>query len=299
MTDPSTGSGQALSYEAIELNREYGPWKYPLEERIARHLEAVENQHPWHHGRSPWGPPVAPPAILGNAAVRFLDQVGPVPPGTLHAKQEIETAAALRLDRKLIGYGKVSDRYEKRGRKWFTFESRWRDETGLIIGRSRLTMAFPTDPATTAEQAAKIKEQVDSPPMGVLKAITGTLTQEKMTAYSEDSANALRGQSIHVQREAAKRAGFPTTVAQGLMAADYISEMMEYELGKQWYEYAKLSLAFLRPVLCGDTLTANGRLAEAVKEGAVLRRVYEVWCQNQRGEPVAAGQACALVIPWK
>jgi len=88
-----------LSYKAIDAGKEYGPWKYPLKDRIARHLEAVENAHPWHHERSPWGPPVAPPTILGNAAMRFLDSIGPVPPGTLHAKQEIETAAALRLDR--------------------------------------------------------------------------------------------------------------------------------------------------------------------------------------------------------
>ena len=116
-------------------------------------------------------------------------------------------------------------------------------------------------------------------------------------AYSEDSANALRGSSIHVHPKVAKAAGFETTVAQGLMAADYISEMMELLLGKEWYEYAKLSLAFTRPALRGDTLTANGRLAESVEEGAVVRKVYEVWCQNQRGEAVATGTARALVIP--
>ena len=132
-----------LSYETIDVGREYGPWKYPLKERVARHLEAVENAHSWHHERSPWGPPVAPPPVLGNAALRFLDSIAPVPPGTLHAKHEIETAAALRLDRQPVGYGRFVDKYERRGRKWFVFETRWRDETGLIIGKSTVTMAFP------------------------------------------------------------------------------------------------------------------------------------------------------------
>jgi len=68
-------------------------------------------------------------------------------------------------------------------------------------------------------------------------------------------------------------------------------------LGKEWFENAKLSLAFLRPALCGETLTANGRLAEALLDGAVVRRVYEVWCENERGEAVAAGTATALVPP--
>ena len=131
-----------LTYDAIEVGKEFGPWKYPLGGRIARYLEAVENAHPWHHDRSPWGPPVAPPSILGMAAERFMESLTPVPPGTLHAKQEIETAAALRLDRQPIAYGRFADKYERRGRKWFVFETRWRDETGLLIGHSTLTMAF-------------------------------------------------------------------------------------------------------------------------------------------------------------
>ena len=297
MPDAVPRLAEALSYEAIEMNREFGPWKYPLADRIARHLEAVENQHSWHRERSPWGPPVAPPSILGNAGMRFLDQVGPVPPGTLHVKQEIETISALRLDRQLIGYGKFTAKYEKRGRNWFVFETRWRDETGLMIGNARLRMAFPPEQplqkrgTRNKEQAAGQSQAGEGP-----AAITRTLTQERITAYSEDSANAERGMSIHVQPEAAKKAGFPTTVAQGLMAADYISEMMELELGREWYADARLSLAFLKPMLCGETITARARLAEATPEGAVIRRRYEARCENQAGEQVAAGETSALVM---
>jgi len=288
-----------LSYDGIELGRLFGPWKYPLRDRIARHLEAVENTHPWHHSRSPWGPPVAPPSILGNAALRFIDAIAPVPPGTLHAKQEIETLAALRLDRQPVGYGRFTDKYERRGRRWFVFESRWRDETGLVIGHSRVTMAFPgggsqpqgDDPPSPERTAAA------SPAAGSLTPVVRTLTQDKMTAYSEDSANALRGTSIHVHPEVARQAGFPATVAQGLMAADYINEMMENALGRHWYEYSTLSLAFLKPMLCGETISAHGRLAQSTPEGALVRRTYEVWCENSAGQRVAAGTASALVMP--
>jgi len=290
-----------LSYDGIEVGKEYGPYYYPLKERIGRHLEAVENAHPWHNGRSPWGPPVAPPTILGNAAMRFLDDFGPVPPGTLHAKQEIETAAALRLDRRPIGYGKFADKYEKRGRRWFVFETRWRDETGLIIGKSRITMVFPKEEGRRKEEGGgeprTEKQEAEPARKSELAAITRVLTQEKMTAYSEDSANALRGSSIHVQPEAAKAAGFERTVAQGLMAADYIGELMEEALGREWYEYAGLSVTFLKPILCGDRLTANGRLKEEAEEGAVVRRVYELWCENQQGDVVAAGTGSSLVMP--
>jgi acyl dehydratase len=229
--------------------------------------------------------------------MRFLDAVGPVPPGTLHARQEIETVSALRLDRQPIAYGVFTEKYEKRGRKWFTFESRWRDETGLILGVSRVRMVFPggegegkgKEEGGVAGAGTGEREQVTIGP------IVRTLTQEKMTAYSEDSANALRGQSIHVQPEAAKRAGFPTTVAQGLMGADYMSELMENELGREWYDNARLTVAFLRPVFCGDPVTAGGRLAESAEDGAMLRRTYELWCENERGELATAATAVVLV----
>ena len=285
---------QELSYERIEMNREFGPYKYPLRDRIGRHLEAIENTHPWHKDRSPWGPPVAPPSILGQMAMRFLDQVGPVPPGTLHARQEIETVSALRLDRQPIAYGLFTDKSEKRGRKRFTFETKWRDETGLILGTSRIVMVLP---GNESEARGGKNDKDAASEKSELPQITRTLTQEKLTAYSEDSANALRGQSIHVNPEVAKKAGFPTTVAQGLMGADYMSELMENELGREWYDYAKLSVAFLHPVFCGDTLTAGGRLAETSEEGAMQRRAYDLWCQNQHGELVTSATASVLVAP--
>ena len=285
-----------LSYDAIEVGQKYGPWEYPLAERIGRYMEATENAHPWHDERSPWGPAVAPPSILGVAAMRFMDTVGPVPVGTLHAKQKIEIAAALRLDRRPIAYGELIDKFEKRGRKYFTFEARFRDETGIILGHSRVTMAFP--PEKSGDDGKK-EAREEPERKGELKAITRTITQEKMTAYSEDSANAERGKSIHVQPEVAKEAGFDRTVAQGLMAADYLSELVTPEFGKEWFEFAGLSVTFLRPILCGDTVTANGRVAEEVAEGAVIRKVYEVWAENERGETVAAGHAHSLVMPGR
>ncbi len=282
-----------LSYRSIELNREHGPWEYPWRERIERYLEAVENGFSWHRDKSPWGPPVAPPTILGNATLRFIDSIAPVPPGTLHVKQELEITNALRCDRELIGYGSFVDKYERRGRRWFVFSARFRDGSGLLIGRSTVTMAFPEKVDT--KDAEPPKQKKDKPRKSDLTAITRTLTQEKMTAYSEDSANALRGQSIHTSPAIAKAKGYPSTVAQGLMSADYISELMTNEMERGWLLYSHMSLAFVRPALCGDTLTAGAALREKADEGAFIRHVYDVWCENRDGEAVTVGTASGLV----
>lgn len=283
-----------LTYESIDTEADYGPYKYPLADRAARYLEAIENDHEWHHRRSHAGPPVAPPTILGLMGMRFLDEVGPVPPGTVHARQEIEILNTVRFDRRPVLYGRFIDKSEKRGRKRFTFEARCRDDTGIVIGKTRVTMVFPAEEEGSRKQEeGKKAEHGESE----LTAVTHTLTHEKMTAYAEDSANHLRGKSIHTDESVAKAAGFPTTVAHGLMAFDYIGEMMEKELGRFWYEHASLSVAFLAPPLRGQTLTTGGRLAEEEPDGAVLRRVYEVWCDNDEGQTVAAGTATALVSP--
>ncbi len=287
-----------LSYDAIELNKLHGPWKYPARDRIERHLEAIENNHPWHHERSPWGPPVATPAMLGNATLRMIDTVAPVPPGTMHVKQTIETAAALRRDRQPIGYGRFTEKYERRGRRWFTFEVRWREETGLLIAHTSTTMAFP-DKIETKDDAESGSQARQKQPdrKGELTPITRTITQAHIDAYSEDSENAKRGTSIHVNPAVAKAAGFPDSVAQGMMAGEYISELMTGAFGKEWFEYATLKLAYVKPIIAGDTITANASLGEATEEGAVVRKSYNVWATNQSGETVAAGTASSLVMP--
>jgi acyl dehydratase len=283
-----------LSYEGIEIGKQYGPYYYPLQERIARTLEGTGNEHPWHRARSPWGPPVAPPAIIANICMRMIDWIAPVPPGTLHVKQDIETQAALRLDRHPLGYGTFTEKYERRGRRWAVFEGRFRDETGLLIAHGRTTICFP--------ERVDTKDEPPAPPppierRGELAPITRMVTQDRMTAFSEDSYNAQNGRSIHVHPVIAREMGYERTVAQAAMTADYISELMTNVFGKEWFEYATLSLAFLHPVLEGDTVTANGSLREAPLEGAVVRKVYSVWAENQDGVCIAAGTASSLVRP--
>ena len=283
-----------LSYESIELNREHGPWQYPWRSRIDRYLEATENAFPWHRERSPWGPPVAPPTLLGNATLRFLDSIAPVPPGTLHAKFDLEITNALRGDRELVGYGRFVEKYERRGRRWAAFTARWRDGPGLLVAHSTATIVFP-EQVETKEEAKERAEKAH--PRGKAELTLGprALTREKIIAYSEDSANHERGQSIHTDLELARSFGFPDLVAQALMSADYISELMTGRFERGWLLQGRLSLAFLRPSFAGDTLTAKAAKRGEQNEGAFIRHVYDAWCENQRGEVVTVGTASAVV----
>ena len=86
-------------------------------------------------------------------------------------------------------------------------------------------------------------------------------------------------------------------LAGSLIASEYIGELMTTEFGKDWFENAGLSLRLVNPLAAGDTITASGALAERLPEGAVERKVYSVWAENQAGLLVAAGTAYSLVIP--
>ena len=279
-----------LSYDSIELNREHGPWRYDWRPLIDRYLDAVDVAFPWHREASPWGPVVAPPALLGNATLRFVDSIAPVPPGTLHAKFDLEITNALRADRGLIGYGAFAEKYDRRGRRWFVFRAGWRDNDGLMIGRAAITMAFPS------KEGGGGKVEGDGGPREVeLTLPPRDLTREKIAAYSADSANALRGQSIHANPHVAEAKGFPDAVAQGMMSADYISELMTARFERGWLLHGRLSLAFVAPAFAGDTLTAKAAKREEQDEGAFVRHLYDAWCENQRGEVVTVGTASGVV----
>jgi acyl dehydratase len=71
--------------------------------------------------------------------------------------------------------------------------------------------------------------------------------------------------------------------------------MMTERFQRGWLLQGTLALAFVRPVFCGDTLTAKAAPREVRDEGAFSRRVFDVWCENQTGEAVTVGTASAAV----
>jgi acyl dehydratase len=273
-----------LTYDAAPPGLQIGPVTFPLADRVERHLEAVANLHPWHHGPSPFGGPIAPPTVLGNLAFRLLETGFRLAPGTLHAKQQFRFLHAVPRTAVLAATGTVADRYVRRERRWIVFEARFRAEPVGEVGVSELTLCLPAErgaaPADSGRPGAHASELV---------ALTKPVTQAHMTLYSGEARSAREGTSIHIYPDVARAQGLPGTLAQGLMTADYVSEMLTAALGEAWVEGGELSLAFIGPVYAGDTLTTGGRLAD--REGS--RPLYEVWCANQRRAVVTIGMASA------
>ena len=115
------------------------------------------------------------------------------------------------------------------------------------------------------------------------------IPQRRIDAYS-----GVRPNYIHSDEAFARRKGFAAPLAQAMMSTAYVSELMTRFVGAGFIKGGKLSMAFIKPVLAGDTLTVHGVVKERQPEAGRTRVVVEVWCENQHGEKTAVGTASGL-----
>src|SRR5262245_57578350 len=136
-------------------------------------------------------------------------------------------------------------------------------------------------------------------------AVTETIAvgQELPTLVKEisqrqiDTYSGVRPNSIHTDEAWARRKGFRTTLAQGMMSTAYVSEMMTRFLGAGFVKGGTMSITFVQPVYAGDRLTVRGVVKELRPEGVATRVVVEVWCENQHGQRTAVGTANGVISP--
>jgi phosphate acetyltransferase len=115
------------------------------------------------------------------------------------------------------------------------------------------------------------------------------IPQRRIDAYS-----GVRPNYIHSDEAFARKKGFAAPLAQAMMSTAYVSELMTRFVGAGFVKGGKLSMAFIKPVLAGDTLTVHGVVKERQPEAGRTRVVVEVWCENQHGEKTAVGTASGL-----
>jgi acyl dehydratase len=116
------------------------------------------------------------------------------------------------------------------------------------------------------------------------------IPQRRIDAYS-----GVRPNYIHSDEAFARKKGFRAPLAQAMMSTAYVSELMTRFAGAGFVKGGTMAMTFIKPVLAGDTLTVRGVVKETQPEGARIRVVVEVWCENQHGEKTAVGTASGLL----
>ncbi len=122
-----------------------------------------------------------------------------------------------------------------------------------------------------------------------LPTLTKTISQRQIDCYS-----GVRPYSIHTDPEWARKKGFKTALVQALMSTGYVSQLMVEFLGAGFVKGGKMSVAFIKPVYAGDTLTVHGKIVSREPEADRHRVTVEVWCQNEDGVMTMAGTASGL-----
>lgn len=123
-----------------------------------------------------------------------------------------------------------------------------------------------------------------------LPSLSKDVSQRRIDAYS-----GVRPRSIHSDEAWARQKGFRACLAQGMMSTAYVSQMMVELLGPGFAKGGTMSMAFIKPVYAGDSLTVHGIIKDKQPDKGATRVVVEVWVENQHGEKTAVGHATGLV----
>lgn len=95
----------------------------------------------------------------------------------------------------------------------------------------------------------------------------------------------------HVDEDYARRSGFPTVSAHGMLAMGYLGQLCS-----EWIragQVKRISARFVKIIWPGDQLTGRGRVVDKRREGGDYYVDLEVWVENQKGELVVKGTATA------
>ncbi|HZU75267.1 MAG TPA: hypothetical protein VFA70_00780 [Dehalococcoidia bacterium] len=276
--------------EAIAITPELVQW----------YVEAVEADHPWYHGDSPFGGPVAPALVLHNAPYRSLNLwYLPNRYGNLHAKMQWELFRPLMVGSTVFRSGVVVDRYLRRDRDFVVAESELRDEQGRLCARTRTTQSFLADPERTGIVVERGREQRrDRPfqpaeaPSEALRSIAGPrhlVTAEQCHRFSGGRPN------YHNDAAEAEKLGFREVVVQGTLSICFLSDMMTEAYGEGWWLGGRIQLNLVNILWAGEAVQAKGIVRERVREGSVWREHLDVWTEKDDGTRTIAGTASAIV----
>ncbi len=101
--------------------------------------------------------------------------------------------------------------------------------------------------------------------------------------------------NIHTDDETARKAGLPRAIATGRHPVSFIAEHLIDLFGAGFVAGGEIDVAFVKPIIPGDTLSVTARVKEKIPEGDGTRVVLDVALVNQEGVTVTVGTASGLV----
>jgi acyl dehydratase len=318
MTDTiSAPALKPVRYELFEIGEEFGPTEILVDDHfIKTYAFTVDDYHPWSfdENASPFGERVGQAAILLGDLLRLLNtRYDPFQDFGLHQREQVWFCSPVRLGERVQLTGRVVETFLRRGRGYFVTDAEARSlEDGRVLVRHRAiecaeigdpaSLGGGSAPASNARRVTAVYPadrevvKVASPTLAVgtpLPPLRKVVHQEQMSVYSNVQEF---WRTAHTDLAAARSQGLETTLAQGLMAASYVSEMATGFFGPTWFTTGHLELAFVAPFGPGTDVRVLGVVSDVREVDGAGRVEIETWVERTSdGTKVAVGWADAVV----
>ena len=133
--------GKPMVFEDMPLGEAYVD-EYVLTPELAReYAEGIEDFNPWYLENSPFGVPIANPALLVAQHVRLF-KTRYATGGNVHTRHDTQFLNPARIGKKITVSGTLVDKYVRRGREYLVVECRSVDEDGVELCRDRRTIVI-------------------------------------------------------------------------------------------------------------------------------------------------------------
>lgn len=263
------------------------------EARIRDYMIAIDaSDNPLYRGH---GTRVCPAALLCFQPALFPDWPKQPQRQAFNARNEWVFHKPTRPGQTLTLTGRVSDRWLKRGKEYFTIDMRALSVDRQTVASCLFTEAVTQPPAydPPLEDRTSQKSELRAESRG---AELGTLAR----TYSVEMSKAIAGPGPdwHTDREMARARGYDEPVLLGAQFVCQMSELMTRIFGYGFLQGGSISVNGLRPVLVGERITARAFEYRRLREPDGATRIeVAIWCENDRGEKIAAGIAGARETP--
>ena len=130
----SGSNDKAITYEELTPGYEFPPASYELNASlISKYLEAVDSK----------GGEFVPPLAIATYALTSMSRFLLLPPGTIHASQELEFFRLVPVGTKVTCQAKVARRLTRGQMRMLVLEFNVWDESGEIVQTGKATVMLP------------------------------------------------------------------------------------------------------------------------------------------------------------
>ena len=282
------------------VGRHCGGHEYDITREVVDfYADALDDHHPLYAE-------LAPPLLHHSECYKVLGEWYLANLfGNLHARQDWELFAPIRIGSRVRTRSTIVERYHKRGRDYVVNETDLMDAAdGRLLVRGRTHQSFLPPKAkgegegggfvvdrATARQKEQGREArapfptATGPELGVLQK---KVDQRRCWMFSGPVAN------YHTDAEQARKLGFPNIVVQGMMSTCFAAQLMLDAFGRGFLEGGRMSLKLTNVLWVDEAVTARARVRERNAEGTRTRVHCEVWVDKGDGTRILLGDASAL-----